>query len=102
METFRRCKQAYVDALMMMPDHYPEEPFYVRALTELQDIEETMALVVSDINSFEPWGHGLGQISPTPKQLPEQLTLKILHRWRHADLGLRHKLRPKNQTPAPN
>ncbi|GFW90793.1 hypothetical protein TNCV_2417881 [Trichonephila clavipes] len=45
METFRRCKQACVDALMMMPNHYPEEPFYVRALTELQDVEETMALV---------------------------------------------------------
>ncbi|GFY31505.1 hypothetical protein TNCV_4693491 [Trichonephila clavipes] len=54
METFRRCKQACVDALMMMPDHYPEEPFYVRALTELQDVEETMALAVSDIDSFEP------------------------------------------------
>ncbi|GFV06606.1 hypothetical protein TNCV_2949281 [Trichonephila clavipes] len=48
METFRRCKQACVDALMMMPDHHPDEPFYVRALTELQDIEETMAL--ADIN----------------------------------------------------
>ncbi|GFU68942.1 nucleic-acid-binding protein from transposon X-element [Trichonephila clavipes] len=47
METFRRCKQACVDALMMMPDHYPEEPFYVRALTELQDIEETMALAIT-------------------------------------------------------
>ncbi|GFY29210.1 hypothetical protein TNCV_4723381 [Trichonephila clavipes] len=54
METFRRCKQACVDALVMMPDHYPEEPFYVRALTELQDVEETMALAVSDIDSFEP------------------------------------------------
>ncbi|GFX75857.1 hypothetical protein TNCV_2238291 [Trichonephila clavipes] len=54
METFRRCKQACVDALMMMPNHYPEAPFYVRALTELQDIEETMALAVSDIDSFEP------------------------------------------------
>ncbi|GFS98731.1 PRE_C2HC domain-containing protein [Trichonephila clavipes] len=49
METFRRCKQACVDALMMMPDHHPEEPFYVRALTELQDIEETMALAVSPV-----------------------------------------------------
>ncbi|GFV26066.1 hypothetical protein TNCV_4278351 [Trichonephila clavipes] len=46
METFRRCKQACVDVLMMMPDHHPDEPFYVRALTELQDIEETMALAV--------------------------------------------------------
>ncbi|GFT87216.1 nucleic-acid-binding protein from transposon X-element [Trichonephila clavipes] len=54
METFRRCKQACVDALKMMPDHHPEEPFYVRALTELQDIEEAMALAVSDIDSFEP------------------------------------------------
>ncbi|GFV11435.1 hypothetical protein TNCV_1158941 [Trichonephila clavipes] len=53
METFRRCKQACVDALMMMPDHYPEESFYVRALTELQDIEKTMALAVSVIDSFE-------------------------------------------------
>ncbi|GFX26999.1 hypothetical protein TNCV_802991 [Trichonephila clavipes] len=39
---------------MMMPDHRPEEPFYVRALTELQDIEETMALAVRDTDSFEP------------------------------------------------
>ncbi|GFW03486.1 hypothetical protein TNCV_3019981 [Trichonephila clavipes] len=54
METFRRCKQACVDALMMMPDHHPDELFYVRALTELQDIEEAMALAVSDIDSFEP------------------------------------------------
>ncbi|GFW59883.1 RNA-directed DNA polymerase from mobile element jockey [Trichonephila clavipes] len=44
METFRRCKPACVDALMMMPDHHPDEPFYVRAATELQDIEEAMAL----------------------------------------------------------
>ncbi|GFV89417.1 hypothetical protein TNCV_4152331 [Trichonephila clavipes] len=54
METFCRCKQTCVDALMMMPDHHPDEPFYVRALTELQDIEEAMALAVSDIDSFEP------------------------------------------------
>ncbi|GFT87211.1 hypothetical protein TNCV_3543751 [Trichonephila clavipes] len=54
METFRRCKQACVDALMMMPDHHPDEPFYVRAVTELQDIEEAMTLAVSDIDSFEP------------------------------------------------
>ncbi|GFU35491.1 RNA-directed DNA polymerase from mobile element jockey [Trichonephila clavipes] len=46
METFRRCKQACVDALMMMPDHHSDEPFYVRAVTELQDIEEAMALAI--------------------------------------------------------
>ncbi|GFY33790.1 putative 115 kDa protein in type-1 retrotransposable element R1DM [Trichonephila clavipes] len=45
-ETFRRCKQACVDALMMMPDHHPDEPFYVRAVTELQDIEEAMTLAI--------------------------------------------------------
>ncbi|GFX97618.1 PRE_C2HC domain-containing protein [Trichonephila clavipes] len=44
METFRRCKQACVDALRMMPDHHPDEPFYVRTVTELQDIEEAMTL----------------------------------------------------------
>ncbi|GFT52235.1 hypothetical protein TNCV_2530961 [Trichonephila clavipes] len=32
----------------------PDEPFYVRAVTELQDIEEAMTLAVSDIDSFEP------------------------------------------------
>ncbi|GFT98655.1 uncharacterized protein TNCV_1901361 [Trichonephila clavipes] len=56
METFRRYKQACVDALMMMPDHYPEEPFYVRALTELQDVEETMALAGAQINNLENTG----------------------------------------------
>ncbi|GFT55614.1 hypothetical protein TNCV_996091 [Trichonephila clavipes] len=44
METFRKCKQACVDALKQMPDHYPEEPFFVRALTELQEIEETISM----------------------------------------------------------
>ncbi|GFT46809.1 hypothetical protein TNCV_967351 [Trichonephila clavipes] len=37
-----------------MPDHHPDEPFYVRAVSELQDIEEAMTLAVSDIDSFEP------------------------------------------------
>ncbi|GFV06119.1 hypothetical protein TNCV_3144071 [Trichonephila clavipes] len=32
--------------LMMMPDHHPDEPFYVRAVTELQDIEEAMILAI--------------------------------------------------------
>ncbi|GFU46512.1 hypothetical protein TNCV_1032141 [Trichonephila clavipes] len=46
METFRKCKQACVDALKRMPDHYPEEPFFVRALTELQEIEETISMAI--------------------------------------------------------
>ncbi|GFY12514.1 PRE_C2HC domain-containing protein [Trichonephila clavipes] len=53
METFRRCKQACVDALMMMPDHHPDEPFYVRAVTELQDIEEAMTCWRKEISNFE-------------------------------------------------
>ncbi|GFW75024.1 hypothetical protein TNCV_2678921 [Trichonephila clavipes] len=72
METFRRCKQACVDALMTMPDHYPEEPFYVRALTELQDVEETMALAVSDIDSFEPCN--MPHHEKTPQNSPLKMT----------------------------
>ncbi|GFT15610.1 hypothetical protein TNCV_4985502 [Trichonephila clavipes] len=53
-EAFRKCKQACVDTLKQMPDHYPDEPFYQRALTELQDIEATMAVALSDIDSYDP------------------------------------------------
>ncbi|GFY46613.1 hypothetical protein TNIN_412301 [Trichonephila inaurata madagascariensis] len=42
METIRRCQQTCVDSLRQMPDHYPEG--FKRALTELQEIEVTMAL----------------------------------------------------------
>ncbi|GFY51616.1 hypothetical protein TNIN_248681 [Trichonephila inaurata madagascariensis] len=37
-----------------MPDHHPNEPFYRRAVSELQEIEETINLAVSDIASFPP------------------------------------------------
>ncbi|GFW26590.1 PRE_C2HC domain-containing protein [Trichonephila clavipes] len=47
MEAFRKSKQACVDTLRQMPDHYPDEPFYRRAVTELQDIEETMAIATT-------------------------------------------------------
>ncbi|GFW94110.1 hypothetical protein TNCV_1713591 [Trichonephila clavipes] len=36
------------------PTTTPDEPFYQRALMELQDIQETMAVAVSDIDSFDP------------------------------------------------
>ncbi|GFY51040.1 hypothetical protein TNIN_311401 [Trichonephila inaurata madagascariensis] len=49
METFLKCKQACIDALQQMPDHCPEESFFVRALTELLDVEETMAIVVKTL-----------------------------------------------------
>ncbi|GFY51022.1 hypothetical protein TNIN_230361 [Trichonephila inaurata madagascariensis] len=54
METFLKCKQACVVALQQIPDHYPEEHFFVRALTQLQDVEVTMAIAVSDIDSYDP------------------------------------------------
>ncbi|GFS36778.1 hypothetical protein TNIN_318421 [Trichonephila inaurata madagascariensis] len=54
METFRQCKKTCVDAPRNMPGHYPEEPFYLRNLSELHEIEEIMAIVVSDLDSFPP------------------------------------------------
>ncbi|GFW86269.1 hypothetical protein TNCV_4148911 [Trichonephila clavipes] len=58
-----------------MPDHYPEEPFFVRALTELQEIEETMAIAVSDIDSFDPCKiPGCPHHERTPQNYPNKLT----------------------------
>ncbi|GFR09068.1 hypothetical protein TNCT_318891 [Trichonephila clavata] len=55
-EIFRYSKQTYVEALRNMSYQYPEEPFYARALAELHEIEETMAIVVSDITfAFPPY-----------------------------------------------
>ncbi|GFV38221.1 hypothetical protein TNCV_4792071 [Trichonephila clavipes] len=75
METFRKCKQACVDALKQMPDHYPEEPFFVRALTELQEIEETISMAVSDIDLtthvLYPW------LPTSRKKLPIILPSKL-------------------------
>ncbi|GFY45214.1 hypothetical protein TNIN_184531 [Trichonephila inaurata madagascariensis] len=73
METFRKCKQACVDTLRQMPDHYPQEPFYVRARTELQDNEETIA--VSDIDSYDPCTiPGCHHHEKTPINSPIKLT----------------------------
>ncbi|GFU47415.1 nucleic-acid-binding protein from transposon X-element [Trichonephila clavipes] len=75
METFRKCKQACVDALKMMPDHYPEEPFFVRALTELQEIGETISMAVSDIDSYDPCTiPGCPHHEKTPHNSPSKLT----------------------------
>ncbi|GFW91357.1 hypothetical protein TNCV_737711 [Trichonephila clavipes] len=63
------------DALRQMPDHYPEELFFVRALTELQDIEETMAVAVSDIDSYDPCTiPGCTHPEKTPLNSPTKLT----------------------------
>ncbi|GFR07933.1 hypothetical protein TNCT_210131 [Trichonephila clavata] len=72
MVTFRKHKLACIQELQAMPDHHPEHPFYARAAAELQEIEETIQLAVSDIDSFPlcdtPW-------LPTPrKYLPSNIT----------------------------
>ncbi|GFQ69700.1 uncharacterized protein TNCT_140381, partial [Trichonephila clavata] len=54
MMTFRKHKAACIQELQAMPDHHPEDPFYARAATELQDIEEAIQLAASDIDSFPP------------------------------------------------
>ncbi|GFX75374.1 hypothetical protein TNCV_1723881 [Trichonephila clavipes] len=75
MEAFRKCKQACGDTLRQMPDHYPDEPFYRRALTELQDIEETMAVAVSDIDSYDPCTiPGCPHHEKTPTNSPVKFT----------------------------
>ncbi|GFX02805.1 hypothetical protein TNCV_4437871 [Trichonephila clavipes] len=75
MEAFRKCEQACVDTLRQMPDHYPDEPFYRRALTELQDIEETMAIAVSDIDSYDPCTiPGCPHHEKTPSNSPIKFT----------------------------
>ncbi|GFW55110.1 hypothetical protein TNCV_262081 [Trichonephila clavipes] len=60
-----------------MPDHYPEEPFFVRALTELQEIEETISMAVSDIDSYDPCtipGCPHHEKKKTPHNFPSKLT----------------------------
>ncbi|GFV42840.1 hypothetical protein TNCV_3580901 [Trichonephila clavipes] len=58
-----------------MPDHYPDEPFYVRALTELQDIEETMAIAASGIDTYDPCTiSGCPHHEKPPSSSPTKLT----------------------------
>ncbi|GFT72637.1 transposable element Tcb2 transposase [Trichonephila clavipes] len=87
METFRRFKQACVDALIMMPDHYSEEHFYVRALTDLQDVEETMAL--AEIN-----------LSPNKFALPQGAQINNLENTgpvaSGSNLASTHEVTPNN------
>ncbi|GFY18461.1 hypothetical protein TNCV_2396891 [Trichonephila clavipes] len=37
METFKKFKLACIAELQAMPDHHPDEPFYRRAVSELQE-----------------------------------------------------------------
>ncbi|GFW54247.1 hypothetical protein TNCV_1560251 [Trichonephila clavipes] len=52
MKTFKKFKLACIAELQEMPDHHPDEPFYKRAVSELQEIEDTINLAVSDLASF--------------------------------------------------
>ncbi|GFX62204.1 hypothetical protein TNCV_3305781 [Trichonephila clavipes] len=60
-----------------MPDHHPDEPFYRRAVSELQEVEETINLAVSDLASFPPCvspgcpHHDSGLKIITPKNSPD-------------------------------
>ncbi|GFX10478.1 nucleic-acid-binding protein from transposon X-element [Trichonephila clavipes] len=54
METFKKFKLACIAELQDMPDHHSDEPFYKRSVSELQEIEETINLAVSDLASFPP------------------------------------------------
>ncbi|GFQ86494.1 hypothetical protein TNCT_131501 [Trichonephila clavata] len=77
MVTFRKHKLARIQELQAMPDHHPEDPFYSRAAAELQEIEETIQLAVSDIDSFPPCDNRAekSQYLPTPrKYLPSNIT----------------------------
>ncbi|GFU60632.1 hypothetical protein TNCV_2753931 [Trichonephila clavipes] len=60
-----------------MPDHHPDEPFYRRAVSELQAVEETINLAVSDLALISslcfPWlpHHDSGLKIITPKNSPD-------------------------------
>ncbi|GFW01661.1 hypothetical protein TNCV_4085761 [Trichonephila clavipes] len=43
---FQKFKLACIAELQAMPDHHPDEPFYRRAVSELQEVEETIHLAV--------------------------------------------------------
>ncbi|GFW91916.1 nucleic-acid-binding protein from transposon X-element [Trichonephila clavipes] len=77
METFKKFKLACIAELQAMPDHHPDEPFYRRAVSELQEVEETINLAVSDLASFPPCvspgcpHHDSGLKIITPKNSPD-------------------------------
>ncbi|GFX08493.1 hypothetical protein TNCV_4020101 [Trichonephila clavipes] len=54
METFRRCKQACVDALMMMPDHHQMNPSTSEHSLSCKTSKKPWHWRISDIDSFEP------------------------------------------------
>ncbi|GFU22677.1 uncharacterized protein TNCV_762571 [Trichonephila clavipes] len=73
---FQKFKLACIAELQAMPDHHPDEPFYRRAVSELQ-VEETINLAVSDLASFPPCvspgcpHHDSGLKIITPKNSPD-------------------------------
>ncbi|GFU65831.1 nucleic-acid-binding protein from transposon X-element [Trichonephila clavipes] len=82
METFKKFKLACIAELQAMPDHHPDEPFYRRAVSELQEVEETINLAVSDLASFPPCvspgcpHHDSGLKIITPKNSPDETPTK--------------------------
>ncbi|GFR10568.1 hypothetical protein TNCT_301561 [Trichonephila clavata] len=64
MLTFKKHKAACIEELQAMPDHHPEDPFYARAATELQDIEEAIQLAYKINNPHKCESGGCETPSP--------------------------------------
>ncbi|GFS47236.1 hypothetical protein TNIN_299551 [Trichonephila inaurata madagascariensis] len=81
METIREMPTDMRRLLRQMPDHYPEDPFYTRALPELQEIEVTMALATSENCCLEKLRDTVTGISALHKSLlDESLASSPTHR----------------------
>ncbi|GFV74749.1 PRE_C2HC domain-containing protein [Trichonephila clavipes] len=73
METFKKFKLACIAELKDMPDHHPDEPFYKRAVSELQEIEETINLAHISIspNKFSlPSDSNIEEITGSQNVIP--------------------------------
>ncbi|GFT57713.1 hypothetical protein TNCV_1851511 [Trichonephila clavipes] len=76
----------------MMPDHpHPDEPFYVRAVTELQDIEEAMTLA----------GSATELTSTLSTLLIKRLRLEMANLPTDMKLELAESQRNATRTPSP-
>ncbi|GFR09294.1 uncharacterized protein TNCT_692861 [Trichonephila clavata] len=54
MVTFSKFKLACIEELKFMPDHHPEEPFYLRAVAELQEKEESIQIAGLELGDQRP------------------------------------------------
>ncbi|GFW08204.1 hypothetical protein TNCV_956351 [Trichonephila clavipes] len=105
METFKKFKLACISELQAMPDHHPDEPFYRRAVSELQEIEETINLAVSDLASFPPCvspgcsHHDSGLKINTPKISPDVTPTKRILNFNNNRTSNKRKEDPDFEYP---